>query len=101
MVAHDPNPNMSLERRQIVSILHSLGWRDHRARKGEWSFTRASTRGLDDVIRIQQSMLTFSWLKGHMLRNEDGAEFAKIVEDLWQTYLHTRFAKTFKEVKDV
>lgn len=86
---------MSLERRQVVSAMQSMGWQATRdPNKPQWRFSRPDTRGLWDLITVNQANLSWNWLRQH------DPQFQEIVANLWAEYYHTRFAKTMKETAE-
>jgi hypothetical protein len=93
--------DISAERRQVISAMRSLGWTATREDKPKgrhvWKFTRPDTGGLWDLIRVRQDVISWRWMRGHMLFNEDGQDFAEAVEGLWQTYFQARFRKSIEE----
>ena len=89
---------LSLERRQVIAALQSMGWTATAHPRGLWVFTRPDTGGLHDRMNLNKALLSWRWLMSYMLEQPDDGEFQKIVVDLWETYRQHRFAKTLKEL---
>lgn len=92
------NTEMSLERRQVIRAMQSMGWTARRNPKGRWEFLKPDTDGYFISVRISQSHLSWNWLMYQMLKHDD--KFSQLVRQTWESYRKARFAKTLAEVSE-